>query len=180
MKKLAKILATVLTVALLVSCMSFAALADNAEKETSINVEDLLAFAQEHPLLAKIGVKLAVHMVDDVIEAGAEGAGEGIGDYFENMGETTGDRFDNLFDGFESGDVSFDEMLEGIGTITGDTVDQSTDYEAVIGAAVDGAVNGEFPNKLLGWIAPDVADSIVDKGTTALVGAFEGLLGSIK
>ncbi len=171
-KKLTKTMATVLTLAMVFSCMAFTAPAafaadGSSGAGSSIDMGKLLEFAKEHPLLAKIGLKLVFWAAGNAVE----GAGEGIGDYYEKIGENAGDRFEDIGNGHDKG--NFDN-LKDVGSIVDELKKDATDSDKIGQAAADGAT-GSFPINVIGKIKPEVTKSLNEK----LSGVFSGVFGKV-
>lgn len=170
--RLTKAIATIMTLAMIFSCMAFAAPAafaanGSTDSGSSIDMGKLLEFAKEHPLLAKIGIKLIFWAAGNAVE----GAGEGIGDYYEKIGENAGDRFEDIGKGHNKGD--FDNLGE-IGNIIDDIKKDATDSDKLGQAAADGATDS-FPISVIGKIKPEIGKSLNEK----LSGVFSGVFGKV-
>jgi hypothetical protein len=174
-RKLSKTIATAIALAIIFSCMVFAApaafAADGNSGDSPANTEELIAFAKEHPVLAKIGLKLALWAAGNAIE----GAAEGVGDHYEEIGEDTGDRFDNWADDIEDGNIA---EAEDPKVIVGDLVDGATDAEEIGQDAADGATNS-FPLCIVGKFKPEITEGLnaklADKFSSAFQKVFDKL-----
>ena len=160
-----KTAAKLLALALVISLMTCALPCAFAAEKSSIDTGKLIAFAQEHPVLAKIVAKLAIKAAGNAVE----GAGEGIGDYYEDFGENAGDQYDDWADKIEDGDLS---GIGDIKDITSGVVSGATDSDAIGQAAADGATNS-FPLNILGKIKPEITQSLNTKLADAFSSGLE-------
>jgi hypothetical protein len=165
-KTAAKLLALVIVFSLMACTLPCAFAADTS----SINTDELIAFAQEHPLLAKLAAKLVIKAAGNAVE----GAGEGVGDYYEDFGENTGDQYDDWADKIEDGDLS---GIGDIADITSGVVSGATDSDAIGQAAADGATDS-FPLNLLGKVKPEITESINAKLADAFSSALDKVFSS--
>lgn len=167
--KLTKTIATVMALAMIFSCMVFAApsafAADGNAQESSVNTEELLAFAKEHPVLAKIGLKLMLWAAGNAVE----GAAEGVGNHYEEIGENTGDRFDDWADDIDDGNII---EAENPKDIVGDLVDGATNAEDIGQDAADGATES-FPLCIVGRFKPEITENLNENLARTFTSAFQ-------
>ena len=167
--KLTKTIATVMALAIILSCMMFAApsafAADGNTDESSLNTEEFIAFAKEHPVLAKIGLKLMLWAAENAVE----GAAEGVGDHYEDIGENAGDRFDDWADNIEDGSIA---EAEDPKVIVGDLYDGATDAEDIGQDAADGATDS-FPLCVVGEFKPEITESLNESLAETFTSAFQ-------
>lgn len=154
--KLTKIIATVMSLAMIFACMVFAApAAFAADDSSSIDTDKLLDFAKENPALAKIGLKLVIWAAGNA----AEGAADAVGDHYEDIGESTGDRFDDWANDIENGNIA---NAENPKDIIGDLISGVTDSDDIGQDAADGAT-GSFPLNIVGKIKPELTEGLNTK-----------------
>lgn len=165
--KLIKIMATVMSIAMIFTCMAFAApalAADDSSLGSTIDTDKLLEFAKENPLLAKIGLKVALWAAGNAIE----GAAEAVGDHYEDLGEDAGDRFEDFGDNIEDGNLA---DIENPQDIVDDIVDGATDADDIGHDAADGATES-FPINILAIVKPELSNSINAKLADLFIPAF--------